>query len=292
MANYHYIISSLVDYSFDTDPKGFDAEKLCEELKSQLSDSDWNMLGELWWFFDLRNIIDLRSGRKGVYSPLSNLTESQTELVSRFYTRGSIEEIEQEELPKLPDFAIEILTSYKDEAYATEREISTSEPIDRKIWSAYYENAMRSKSIFIRNWSEFDLNIKNISAAFTAREKGIDIENVVIGDNEITRLILRNENVQDFGLKNEFLEIDDLIHILQESDMLAKERNLDKLRMSKIDNFVAFDYFNLEFILGYMVKISMIVRWSGLNRAKGEEVLSMLTNHLTSKDVLEKDKQQ
>lgn len=288
MANYHYIISSLVDYSFDSDPKGFDAVKLCEELKSQLSDSDWSRLGELWWFFDLRNILDIRSGRKGVYSPLSNLTEAQTELVSRFYTRGSTIEIE-EELPKLPDFAVEILTSYKDDLYASEREISTAEPIDNKIWGAYYAHSMRSKSKFIRNWSEFDLNVKNVSAAYTARAKGIDAESVVIGDNEITRLIIRNENVQDFGLKNEFLEIDELIHILQEDDMLAKERNLDKLRMSKIDNFVTFDYFNLEFILGYMVKTSMIVRWSGLNRADGERVLSGLTNRLTSKEVLTKE---
>lgn len=288
MANYHYIISSLVDYSFDSDPKGFDAVKLCEELKSQLSDSDWSRLGELWWFFDLRNILDIRSGRKGVYSPLSNLTEAQTELVSRFYTRGSTIEIE-EELPKLPDFAVEILTSYKDDLYASEREISIAEPIDNKIWGAYYAHSMRSKSKFIRNWSEFDLNVKNVSAAYTARAKGIDAESVVIGDNEITRLIIRNENVQDFGLKNEFLEIDELIHILQEDDMLAKERNLDKLRMSKIDNFVTFDYFNLEFILGYMVKTSMIVRWSGLNRADGERVLSGLTNRLTSKEVLTKE---
>lgn len=288
MANYHYIISSLVDYSFDSDPKGFDAVKLCEELKSQLSDSDWSRLGELWWFFDLRNILDIRSGRKGVYSPLSNLTEAQTELVSRFYTRGSTIEIE-EELPKLPDFAVEILTSYKDDLYASEREISTAEPIDNKIWGAYYAHSMRSKSKFIRNWSEFDLNVKNVSAAYTARAKGKDAESVVIGDNEITRLIIRNENVQDFGLKNEFLEIDELIHILQEDDMLAKERNLDKLRMSKIDNFVTFDYFNLEFILGYMVKTSMIVRWSGLNRADGERVLSGLTNRLTSKEVLTKE---
>ncbi|MEG1648257.1 MAG: DUF2764 family protein [Rikenellaceae bacterium] len=288
MANYHYIISSLIDYSFDTDPKGFDAEKLCEELKTQLSDSDWNKLGELWWFFDLRNILDLRSDRKGVYSPFSNLTESEVKLVNRFYTRGENLEIEEEELPVLPNFAVQLLTSYKDDSYAAEREISTSEPIDNKIWSAYYDFSMRSHSQFIRDWSEFDLNVKNISAAYTAREKGINIEDVVIGDNEITRLILRNENVQDFGLKNEFSEIDQLLHILQEKDMLAKERNLDKLRIKKIDDLVTFDYFNLEFILGYMVKISMIVRWSGLSARYGREVLTSLTNQLTSKDVLSK----
>ncbi|MFI3321512.1 MAG: DUF2764 family protein [Rikenellaceae bacterium] len=286
MANYHYIVSSLIDYSIENDAKGFDTEALCLELQGLLSTSDWKKLSDLWWFFDLRNILDIRSGRKGVYSPLSNLTQSEVEIISKYYDADSTEEIELEQLPVLPKEISKLLLAYKDDSFASENNINTFEPIDSKIWAAYYKMATSSKSKFIATWSQFDLDVRNISAAFTARVKKRNIQEVLIGENEVVKLILSNESVQDFGLKNEFAATDELFQILSEKDMLLKERNLDKLRIKIIDELVAFDYFNMETILAYMVKISLLNRWSMLSSERGDEVLTSLTSKLTANDII------
>ncbi len=284
MGNYHYIVSALVDYSFDADTKTLDTESLCAELKGQLSSKDWTKLGELWWFFDLRNILDLRSGRSGVFSPLSNLTREDVEAVDTYYRSTETTDEQVQELPLLPKFVENILLSYKDATFASENNISTKGDVDNKIWEAYYKYANSSKSGFVRAWSEFDLNVRNISAAYTAREKGIALSEVFVGKGEITDIIMQNETVQDFGLKNEFNEVDNLIQLLTEKDILVKEKGLDKLRWKKIDELLEFDYFDLEVVLGYVVKLSLLERWRVLDDKEGLQVLNSVVGKLTSKE--------
>ena len=175
MGNYHYIVSALVDYSFDADTKTLDTVSLCDELKEQLSDKDWKKLGELWWFFDLRNILDFRAGRSGIFSPLSNLTKEQVEAIDRYYKSTDNSDETEVELPFIPKFVEDILLSYKDASFAMEHEMSTQGDIDNKIWDAYYTYATSSRSRFVREWSIFDLNVRNISTAFTALEESISL---------------------------------------------------------------------------------------------------------------------
>ena len=93
-----------------------------------------------------------------------------------------------------------------------------------------------------------------------------------------------NESVQDFGLKNEFNEIDNLIQLLSDKDMLSKEKGLDKLRWKKINELLEFDYFNLEVVLGYVVKLSLLERWRVLDDKRGAEVLNSIVEKLTSNE--------
>ncbi|MFI3315783.1 MAG: DUF2764 family protein [Rikenellaceae bacterium] len=287
MGNYHYIVSSLVDYSIENDAKDFDAESLCEYLKDELTKRDFSKLKELWWFCDLRNILEVRKGKRGIYGALSNLTEQQVEQIIKYYSSSESDESDLAELPQLPENIEKILLAFKDEAYATEFEINTNLPIENTIWSAYYQMVLNSNNRFIREWSLFDLNIRNISAAYAIRELGGDVKKVVISDNDIVELIIQNETVPDFSLKNEFSQIDELMQILSESDILLKERNLDKLRIKIIDELITFDYFNLEAVLAYMVKISLLTRWSNLKPQYGKEVLEGITKQLTSKQIID-----
>ncbi len=284
MGNYHYIVSSLVEYGFDADTKSLNTEAFCADIKEQLSGDDWKKLGELWWFFDLRNILDLRAGRSGVFSPLSNLTKEEVELVDRHYGASSsgVEEQEQE-MPSLPSFVLDILSSYSGESMLSDVD-SDKGDIDKQLWEAYYSYAASSKSAFVRAWSEFDVNVRNISAAFTARTKSISVGSVLVGDGEIANMIRQNEGAPDFALKNEFAEIDTLMQLLSEKDMLVKEKGLDKLRWQKIDSLVELDYFNIEYILGYIVKMSLLERWRLLDVERGESRLDGIVGSLTAKE--------
>ncbi len=82
--------------------------------------------------------------------------------------------------------------------------------------------------------------------------------------------------------------MDELISILDSDEMLSKERRLDELRWDKVDDITVFDYFNIDFILGYLVKVSIICRWMVLDKEAGRQMLDRLIEQLTPADVVEK----
>ena len=57
--------------------------------------------------------------------------------------------------------------------------IDTSKSFEAAIFAAYYRYCAQSKCRFVREWAEADRNLRNITAALTARQRGLNIADVV-----------------------------------------------------------------------------------------------------------------
>lgn len=274
--NYYYLVAGLREYSIDADTKGFDAVALRDEIAGELHTADRGYLCELYTFYDITNIISLWNG-KGNSNALGNFGREELE-----------EEMNRPE--RLPQYIGDVILAYKnkvkeDKSDEIDETIDTGLPFERTLWTRFYDACEKSKSPFIRRWYAFDKQLRNISAAYTARKQGRDIEPELVGQSDINAALARNSSA-DFGLKAEIDYIDQLVQILENKNMVDKERQLDLLRWNVADELTDFDYFTLNKILAYCVKINIIHRWMSLDKQIGNEMFLRLVDELTGREIV------
>lgn len=151
-----------------------------------------------------------------------------------------------------------------------------------------YARSASSSSKFLREWSRFDRNLRNVIAAHTARVKGRDVEESLVGADEIT-LSLSRSSAADFNLKGELEYIDALLGALDGNvNIIEKERAIDLIRWRKAEELSEFDSFGVTTILAYLVKVGIIHRWEALDPATGREMYERLLDAMRTQ--VKKDK--
>ena len=276
MRNYYYLVAGLREYPIDADTKGFDVAAIRDDIAEGLHEADRRSLREFYTFYDVQNIIAVWNG-KSAFNPLGNFPRQALE-----------EEVARPE--NLPGYIADVIIAYKnrvkeDKSIDVDETIDTAVPFERTLWSRFYEHCARSHTPFVREWYAFDRQLRNISAAYTARKLGREIEPELVGDDGINSALARNSST-DFGLKAEIDYIDQLVQILENKNMVEKERQLDLLRWSKADELTDFDYFTMNKVLAYCVKINVIHRWMSLDKEIGNEMFLRLAEDLTGREIV------
>ena len=287
--NYYYLVASLPEYTPDSDAKGLNIQSILTEIRENLPAQARKTVAFFLNFFDIQNIINAISGREG-FNTLGNYTREEIKNVcERYFPKQSEDkknDADDEGNTELPEYIARILAAYKNPAQAAEMGIDTEIPVDYALWNRYFELAAASSNRFIREWYAFERNIRNIAAAFTCRNKGLDAAYSIVGSGEIAEQLL-NSSAQDFGLKGIFDSIDTLFQILETKDMLGKEKKLDAFRWEKINDITALDYFNLDCVLGFIAKYAIIHRWLVLDKQTGEKMFKKLIDELTDRQLLQ-----
>lgn len=284
LKDYTYLVSSLVEYSVDSDGKGLDVRALLEQMDESLDARDKRHVAKLLWRHDIENIMAAKAGRARYAVPANLSAEQVAEVCGYYFSSGKDGGAVAPEI-QIPHYIERVLDSYRDQMRAMDEQIDTSADMEHTLWECYYAAAERSSSSFMRRWSRFDRQLRNIVAAFAARAKGIDISGVLVGHDEVTERLVADTSA-GFGLAGSFDGSDELTAILESDDMLAKERRLDVFRWRKVDELTTFDYFNINFVLGYLVKVGIICRWMVLDRETGRQMLDRMIEQLTPAEVV------
>lgn len=144
-----------------------------------------------------------------------------------------------------------------------------------RIGLEFYREALSHRIGFIRNFFEFDLNVRNRKVRYLNEALGRAPEKDI--------LKLTDPEAEETGLEPEepeFKEEDRLRKILEGKDILARERGIDDLYWEKIDELTLFDYMNFEKILGIIVKMMIIRRWLILDEQTGREMFKKLVDEV------------
>lgn len=273
-SNYYSLVAGLKEYALDAETKGFDAKSILDSILEQVSDSDATIISLLYGYYDCENIVSLRAKRTQ-HNPLGNFTREELE-----------EEVMQpSQLPKgVADVVLAYATPDGDEAEQMDLSIS----FERALFAAYYRECELSSSLFLREWSAFDRNLRNISAAITARSLERAIESVTVGEGYIVEQ-LQHSSAADFGLRGELPYVDAVISTVNdEFNLVEKERKMDLIRWNESSELVVFDYFNVNAILSYLTKINIVARWMGLNKDQGRAMFNRLMSELDGKELINK----
>lgn len=274
---YYCLVASLREWTLDSDTKGFDVQEILDEILEELTADDRRAVALLYAYYDCENIISRRAGRQR-HNPLGNLSVEQLDdvLTNRNYALLS------ERVAKVVKLYVEAADEERDE------DVVLSERFERALFEAYYADLAASKSSFLRGWGEFDRTLRNIAAAVAAREAGRSIKDVVIGGGEVVEQLSRSSAV-DFGLRGELQYIDAVIAaVSDEPNIVEKERKIDAIRWSEAEDIAAYDYFNINYLLSYLVKVNIVARWTLLSPEVGREMLNKLIAGLDAANLVNK----
>ncbi len=138
-----------------------------------------------------------------------------------------------------------------------------------------YKEALSHSRSFIREFFQFDLNVRNQKVRYLNQALDRDPEKDVMS--------LRDPEAEETGLEPEepeFKESAKLQNILEASDILARERGIDDLYWDKIDELTLYDYLNFDKILGMTVKMMIIRRWLILDEETGRAMFKKLVDEV------------
>lgn len=273
-SDYYCLVAGLREYALDADTKGFDARAIVAEILDGVSARDAKQVRLLYGYYDCENILALRAGRSA-HNPLGNLSR---------------EELEQElKAPsRLPQGIARVVKAYADPEGEEAEEVDTSRRFETTLFAAYYDACRRSRSRFLRAWSEFDRTLRNVMAALAARAASRPVEEVVVGGGDVAEQLQRS-SAADFGLRGELPFIDSVIAAMNdEANLMEKERKIDLVRWEEASELATFDYFNINAILSYLVRINIVARWARLDAARGREMFNRLLAELDGKELINK----
>ena len=275
--NYYCLVAGLREYSLDADTKGFNARAIIEEILEGVSARDARCVRLLYGYYDCENLGNFRKGR-AAHNPLGNLSREEIE--------------EQTKNPdRLPARMATVVRSYSaivDEDADNEDGIDTDRSFENALFSAYYDECAHSKSRFLRQWADFDRNLRNISAAVVARVTGRSAEQSVVGGDETSQQLKRS-SAADFGLRGDVPYLEAVIAAVNdETNLVEKERKIDAIRWNQAEELSTFDYFDINALLAYLVKVNIVARWTRLDDKQGREMLHRLMTSLDGKDLINK----
>ena len=134
---------------------------------------------------------------------------------------------------------------------------------ENTLGAEFYEKAAKSKNEFIRAYFDFDARLRNMKVNYLAKRLG--------------------KNGDDYQVElpeTDFEEEAQIRAILENTDFVAREQQMDELKWEKASDIARLDYFNMNTILAFLVKAKAVQRWTELDLKKGEEMFQKLVTEV------------
>ena len=268
MTNYYCLVTGLPELSLEDGKLSYTVANFKTEIYPELSKSDKKLIDLFYLKFDNQNLLALLKDKEAVVdTSLGNF--SAEELL------GVIASFKEETAPdkKFPSYFYEFAELY----------LNTPEEerfgLEDKLHGFYFHYAMKCGNKFVSEWFELNLNVNNILAAMAARKYKMDVAKVSVGTNMVAEA-LRNSNARDFGLANDLEYFEQLTRINDTVDLVEREKKIDLLKWNWMDDNTFFNYFTIERIFVFLMKLEMIERWVSLDKEKGNEMFRKLIDQL------------
>ena len=257
MSNYYCLVAGLPDITFDGSRVAFTVERFKEEIYPSLSADDTRCVDLFFLSHDNANILAmLRHGEDAVLNSLGCYSQKELEEIIFSAKNGDIP------LKGVPSYIYRFFEYY-----------AANEANENIIWedvlsSYYYDYAIKCKNSFVAEWFTFNLNVNNILVALSARKYKMSVADAVIGEGEIAEA-LRTSGARDFGLTGTVEYLEKLQRLSENSMLQEREHQLDEMRWKWLDENSVFNYFSIEKLFGFLIKLSIIERWMTLDAEEG-----------------------
>jgi hypothetical protein len=269
MANYYYLISGLPEIQLDDQKLKLSLSGFKTEINENLTQGDLKKIGYFFMQFDNKNLLKLLADKEAEIDPLGNLTrEELLDVIQQF--RETDNPADKNIYPYFRQFVPD---------YLMENPIMPNLSWEDQLTALFYNYAISSKNQFISEWYAFNLNISNVIIGTNCRKFDYDREKSVIGNNEVANAI-RKSNAKDFGIKPILPEIDDILRIIEEPNLLERERKIDFLKWNWLEEKGFFHYFDMEHLFIYLIRLDLLERWVQLERETGENVFREMISEL------------
>ena len=266
--NYYYLIAGLPELSLDDSKLGITVREFRDLCYPELADDDRALLDLIYLSYDNANLLALLKNKETVVAEGGLYTGEEL--------LGIIEAARAEETPdrQYPRYMYDFVVQMESEESAAEGIF----PEDC-LSQLYYAHAMSQGNAFVERWFAFNLDLNNFLTAITARRYNLDVKPLIVGDNEVAKA-LRTSNSRDFGLTGVMDGFEEVMRISEIDNLVERERKLDVLKWEWMEENSFFDYFTVEKLFAFLVKIQIIERWISLDAEAGGEMLRAMIRQL------------
>lgn len=271
MSKYYYLIAGLPNIALDDSKMAFSVADFRQEVEGQLTSKDQKLIDLFYLKYDNKNLLAFAKWPDRDPDTRGSITYEEFEA---FYKALK----DEEKIPKnknIPSYFIDFFKMYLAEETTADKTQKEYVPWEDRLAALYYAYAMKCGNPFIAAWFELNLNINNILAAFTCRKYGLEKAEYIVGNNEVAESI-RTSNARDFGLDDEVEYLPELQRIVEDPDLIMREKKIDLLKWKWLDDHTFFKPFDIESVFAYLLKLEMIERWVTLDKATGEKMFREL----------------
>ncbi len=138
----------------------------------------------------------------------------------------------------------------------------------------YFVYGTKCDNDFLKNYFQFELDFRNVVSALRARGKDVNILKYTSGSSDeiVLSKVKHNKSLPDFGLAGEAPWVDKVVQAFEKDNPLNLEETLDKIRFEYIDELTLLSSFELDKVLAFIIKLSLIERWTmSFDKEKGRE---------------------
>jgi len=277
--NYYYLIAGLPDIEIEDNKLSFSVVGFREEVRPQLSTGDALILDLFYTKYDNQNLLRYLKDKEVKFDERGNITKIQLEDFFRL--------LNEENKPKnksIPSYFETFITEFRESPLSPTPIEPDSYLWENRLTELYYKWAMKNSNALIRHWFEFNMNLNNMLAAYASRKYEMNIE--VLGVNEVADAI-RTSKLRDFGLSGIFDDFETFQRLSDEDDLFEREKKIDLLKWQWLDEQTFFNYFSIEKVFAYLIKLEIIERWITLDPIEGGKLFRKLINSLKD-DVVKK----
>lgn len=261
---YFYLISGLPDLSLQGSDLPFSSKIFLDEMESKIEKEDFKLVCMLYYPKDNRNILQILFNKNDMMKP-----EGRYSLLK--LKKGVGENV------LLPFYMSDFITEFNENKNSfTETEWET------KLTKAYFKETMNTRNEFLNQWMEFEFNLKNILLVLSNRKHALPFSDIVIEVNE-TATLLKQGLPAEFSTEPSLDFISQAVKIIETENLIDREKKIDALRWKKLEEMTVFNYFTVETILCFIIKLMIIERWKMLTQEEVKDLLPSMLYAFTEK---------
>lgn len=275
---YYYLVAGLPDIGFEEGKLPLAPEEFLREAEIHLDRGDMERFRLFLLPDEIDNLLAILFG--------TGQELADNALVSKEEWQAFIDALkpEQETASPHPPAPFEHLPAFVAELTADylRGDAAKARPCwELRFVRAFHEFAAGLPDGFLREWFAFDRDMRNVLAALAGRKAGVAYADHLVGSGEAVDK-MRTSQAPDFGLGREVPLVETLSRIMDQPDVVDRERALDALRWKWIDGRNFFEYFTVDRVIGYHAQLRILDRWARLDPESGRavffETLSSLEN--------------
>ena len=240
---YYYLVSGLPNLVESV--KNFDYLKIRKEIVEVLAHEDVELLKTLLFQFDNENIVNFLDKK------------------SDFDTRAWMSKAEMEEALSEPETLPNYLQVFLEDRREGKESVAGLGSFEQLAYLYYKE--ISEKNEWFAEWANHCVDVQNVVAALNARELGLPLEKSVIPFNDNAEKILKSR-AADFGLGSSLPWLE---QITGNVHPIAAELAIDTIYHKKAEELSMNKEFEIESVLGFMVRAYNVDRWMRLNTEDG-----------------------
>lgn len=266
MSNYYALVAGLPELTLDIAKVPVSLEALKEKLQETVTPKDMSLIRLFFLKYDNQNMLAYLRDREADLHPLGSFTATDLENIvnkDKVFLSGV----------DVPPYFDQFVEAYQNNS---EMDGVTAEDL---LTSLYYDYAIQNTNSFVRDFFEFTLNVKNILVGYQCRKFNFDPEKAIVGNNFVAEAV-KNSKSKDFGLTGDVDNLETILLIAEEQNILVREQKLDALLWNYLDDHTVFEYFSLEKVFAYLIRVDILERWESMRRQNGNEIFLQTVNQL------------